>query len=93
MPKKKVDIIRINLDALNKTPLIGLEKSADYFLEMISENVIEHVSVASLCGKVIFESDIAAKTFVFTYKAACKDMLLLRIKQFKHPEIKQILIL
>jgi len=93
VPQKKIDIIRVNLDALNKTPVIGLEKSADYFLEMMSENIIEHISVASLRGKVIFESVIERNTFVFTYQSGCIDMLLLRIRLRNQPAGLQILVL
>jgi len=93
VPQKKSDIIRIDLDSLGKTPLIGLGRAADYFLELVSENIIEHLTVTSHNGKTIYQSDINGNKFVFAYHAACRDMFLLEIKLEKQKTGLQILVL
>ena len=93
MPAKKLKINKINLDSLEKTPVISIDKSADYSLELVSENIIKHVSITDLQGKVIHESDINGNKFVFTYHANCKDMFLLKIRKQKQKGESQILVL
>jgi hypothetical protein len=93
VPVKKLKINRIDLDSLKKNPVISIEKSADYSLELVSKDIIEHLSITDLTGKVIHESKISGNKFVFNYRANCKDMFLLRIKKKKQTAISQILIL
>jgi hypothetical protein len=93
MPTKKLKINTIDLDSLNESPLIGIDKSADYSFELVSKDIIEHLSITDLKGKVIHESDINGNKFVFNYKANCKDMFVLRIRRQKHKGESHILIL
>jgi|APCry1669188910_1035180.scaffolds.fasta_scaffold00076_18 bacillopeptidase F (M6 metalloprotease family) len=93
MPAKKIKINKIDIDSLDKTPVITLDKSTDYSLELISENIIKHITITDLKGNVIHESDINGNKFVFTYRANCKDMFLLNIRKQKQKHESQILIL
>ena len=93
MPDKKLKINKIDLDSLAKAPVITIDTSADCILELISEAIIEHVSVTDLKGKVIHESDINGNKFVFIYPAGGKDMFLLNIKMQKQKHESRILIL
>jgi len=93
MPDKKLKINKIDLDSLANTPVITIDSSADCSLEMISEVIIEHVSVTDLKGKVIHESEIKGNKFVFIYPAKSKEILLLKIRRQKHKDESQILIL
>ena len=93
MPTKKLKINMIDLDSLNESPLIGIDKSADYALELVSKDVIEHLSITDLRGKVIHESNINGNKFVFNYRANCKDMFLLKIRRQKQKSESHILIL
>ena len=93
MPAKKLKINKIDLDSLKETPVISIDKSADYSLELVSKDIIEHLSITDLKGKVIHESEINGNKFVFNYHANCKDMFLLRIKKQKQKNDSHILIL
>ena len=93
MPDKKLKINKIDLDSLAKAPVITIDTSADCILELISEAIIEHVSVTDLKGKVIYESEINRSKFVFIYPARSKEMFLLKIRKQKHKGESQILIL
>ncbi len=93
MPVKKLKINKIDIDSLDKTPVITIDKSTDYSLELISKNIIKHITITDLEGKVVHESDINGNKFVFTYHANCKDMFLLNIKKQKQKGESQILIL
>jgi len=93
MPKKKIKTQEINIDFLSKTPVIIIDKSADCLLELVSIDIIEHISITDLRGKSIHESDINGNKFVFTYPSGCKDMFLLKIRKQKHKAESQILIL
>jgi hypothetical protein len=81
MPDKKLKINKIDLDSLAKAPVIIIDTSADFILELNSEVIIKHVSVTDLKGKVIYGSDINGNKFVFIYPARSKDMFLLNIKK------------
>jgi hypothetical protein len=93
MSIKKMKINKIDLDTLKDTPVISIDKSRDYSLELVSKDLIEHVFITDLKGKVIHESDINGNKFVFNYHANCKDMFLLKIKKQKQEGESQILIL
>lgn len=93
MPVKKLNIIRIDLDSLEKTPVIDIEKSADYSLEFTSKHIIGHLSVSNLAGKVIHESGINGSRFIFRYSSGCKDLLLLKVRLQKQKKETQILVL
>ena len=93
MRSKKLKINKIDLDSLKETPVITIDRSEDYLLEFVSADVIEHLSITNLRGKVIHESDIRGNKFVFNYKANCKDMFLLRIRRRKQKGESQLLIL
>lgn len=93
MPARKLKINKINLDSLEKTPVISIDKSTDYSLEFISENIIEQVSVTDPRGKEIFGTTVNGNKFVFTYYTDCKDMFLLKIRRQKQKGESHILIL
>ena len=93
MPVKKLKIIRIDLDSLEKTPVIDIERSTDYSLEFTSKQVIGHLSVSDPAGKVIHESGINGSRFIFRYSGGCKDLLLLSVRLQKQKKETQILIL
>ena len=93
MPAKKLKINKIDLDSLKDTPVITIDKSTDYSLELVSKDIINHISITDLQGKVVHESDINGNTFVFNYHANCKDMFLINIQKQKQKDETQILIL
>jgi hypothetical protein len=93
MPARKLKINKIDIDSLEKDPVIIIDKSTDYSLEFISETIIDQVSITDLGGTVIYLSDISGKKFVFTYHAGCKDMFLLKIKMHNQRDESQMLIL
>ena len=93
MAVKKLKINKIDLDSLKKSPVISIDKAAEYSLELVSKDIIEHLSITDLKGKVIHDSDINGNKFVFNYNANCKDMFLLKIRKRKQNGESQILIL
>jgi hypothetical protein len=93
MPAKKLKISKVDLDTLKSTPVISIDKSADYSIELVSKDIIEHIRITDLEGRSLHESDINGHQFVFNYKANCKDMFLLNIRKKKQKEESQILIL
>lgn len=93
MPVKKLKINKIDLDTLKENPVISIDKSTDYSLELVSKNTIRHISITDLAGKLIHESEINGNKFVFNYHANCKDMFLISIRKDKQKEESQILIL
>jgi hypothetical protein len=93
MPARKLKINSIDIDSLEKTPVIIIGKSAGYSLELISDNIIEQVTITDPGGKVIHHSVINGNKFVFTCQANCKDMFLLNIKMQKQKDESRILIL
>jgi len=93
MPAKNLKINTINIDSLRETPVISIDESRDYTFELVSTDIIEHLSITDLRGKVIHESDINGNKFVFTYRANCKDMFLLKIHKQKQKGNSHILIL
>ena len=93
MPVKKQKINKIDLDSLSETPVISIDKATDYYLELISKDIIKHIAITDLKGKLIHESDINGNKFVFNYKANCKDMFLLKIHKQNQKGESQILIL
>ncbi len=93
MAAKKLKVNRIDIDCLKETPVITIDKATDYSLELVSKSIIEHLSITDLNGKVVHESDINGNTFVFNYRANCKDMFLLKIQKQNQEGESQILIL
>ena len=93
MAVKKLKINKIDLDTLKESPVISIDKAAEYSLELVSKDIIEHLSITDLKGKVIHDSDINGKKFIFNYNANCKDMFLLKIRKRKQNGESQILIL
>ncbi|MEI6886559.1 MAG: hypothetical protein WCO02_18865 [Bacteroidota bacterium] len=93
MRGKKLKINKIDIDTLKDTPVITIDKSTDYSLELVSQDIIDHISITDLHGKVVHESDINRTTFVFNYRDNCKDMFLINIQKQKQKGETQILIL
>lgn len=93
MRGKKLKINKIDIDTLKDTPVITIDKSSDYSLELVSKDIINHVSITDLQGKIVYESDINGTTFVFNYLANCKDMFLINIQKQKQKGETQLLIL
>ena len=93
MTKKKLKINKIDLDDLKNTPVITIDKTSEYSLEMFSKKIIKHLTITDLTGNIVHESDINANQFVFNYHANCKDMFILKIKKDKQKRESHIMIL
>jgi len=93
MPPEKLKFNKIDLDSLNENLIISIDQSADYNFEMVSGDIIDHLTITDLIGNIIHESDINSIKFVFNYSGSSRQMFLLKIRKHRQQGESRILIL